>query len=666
MGADITRCLARSVAALGLVFGLVGAGSAPAASAPPWMNAAASAPLPPHDDKTSAVLMYSETVLAVSARGKIRRLDRRAYRILRPEGEKFGLVRVSFDNDTPVTGLRGWSIPAGGKAFEVGDREAVEAGLEGVETGTFLTDTRSMLLSVPAAVPGSVVGFEFEQELHPYELNDEWDFQQSVPVGESRYTVQLPAGWSYRASWANHEAVMPAGDDRGVWHWTIAPVPAVHLERAMPPWRGVAGRMVVSLIPPAGIAPGWTSWSDLGTWYLGLTRDRTQSSPEIVDKVASLAGRDAPPLDAIRALARFVQNDIRYLAIELGIGGYQPHAARDVFSQRYGDCKDKATLLKAMLEQIGVQSYYLVINTVRGSVKPGIPAGNYFNHVILAIRLPAEARDPALLATVQHPRLGRLLLFDPTDALTPFGRLRGPLQANYGMLVTPEGGELLESPQMPGESNGIRRTARFTLEENGILKGDVEETWIGDFGSEERGRLRNATRDVDRIKPVESRLAKSLAQFQVVTASVNNKDATELPFEWRYSIEAGNYAKSAGGLLMVRPRVLGVKSSDLLEDEDPRQHPVELEAPLKDSDTFEITIPPQYQVDELPPPTTLEYPFGSYRSRTEAVGRALRYTRTLEIRQVNIPLQDADKLRAFYREILTDERRVAVLKRAGP
>ena len=151
----------------------------------------------------------------------------------------------------------------------------------------------------------------------------------------------------------------------------------------------------------------------------------------------------------MQALANFVQNDIRYVAIELGIGGHQPHPATETFKHRYGDCKDKVTLLSTMLKEVGVDSYFVIINTVRGSVTATTPPNLDFNHAILAIALPAGVDTATLGARITHPKLGQILFFDPTDALTPLGRLSGALQANYGMLVTPDGGELLALPQLP-------------------------------------------------------------------------------------------------------------------------------------------------------------------------------------------------------------------------
>ena len=83
--------------------------------------------------------------------------------------------------------------------------------------------------------------------------------------------------------------------------------------------------------------------------------------------------------------------------------------------------------MSSMLHEVGIVSYYVSINTARGSVTPD---------VIVAIKLPDAVDDPSLVATMRDPKLGQLLFFDPTDELTPFGQIAGNLQANYGLLVT--------------------------------------------------------------------------------------------------------------------------------------------------------------------------------------------------------------------------------------
>ena len=126
----------------------------------------------------------------------------------------------------------------------------------------------------------------------------------------------------------------------------------------------------------------------------------------------------------------------------------------------------------AMLHEINIDSYYVVVNSERGSVTRETPAHkDDFDHVIIAIKLPDGIADSSLMATMAHPKLGKLLFFDPTDELTPFGQLSGALQANYGLLVAPDGGELVESPALPSAMNGIRRTAKLSLTPAGTLTG---------------------------------------------------------------------------------------------------------------------------------------------------------------------------------------------------
>ena len=261
---------------------------------------------------------------------------------------------------------------------------------------------------------------------------------------------------------------------------------------------------------------------------------------------------------------------------------------------------------------------------------------------------------------------GGVLFFDPTQTLVPFGALPGYLQANYGMLVTADGGELLQLPQPPANTSGVQRTAKLTLDEAGNLQGDVVEVWSGDGAASQRYLLRAARTDVDQIKPVESMLSHSLATFQILKASILNLQSTERPLEWRYSLEVARYAKNAGDLLLVRPRVIGSQGSGLLETKEPRVHTIEFDAPERNTDVFEITLPQGYGVDELPPPVNEDLGFINYHSSTELAGRLLRYTRTLEIKDVSVPVAKAAALKQFFRAIENDERMSAVLKRTAP
>ena len=645
----------------------VGAPAAQGGDAPAWMRAQVQATLPAYDEKTDAVLLYSEVNVTVIATDKIKTTVREAYKILRPNGRQRGTVAVYFDTSRKIKSLHGWCIPAQGKDYEVKDKDAVEMSpsFEGAE---LITDAKYKVLRIPAPDPGNIVGYEYEVEEQPIFLQYIWHFQQSEPVRESHFSLQLPPGWEYKAAWLNHPEAKPAQSGGNAWQWAVNDVKGIRSEPLMPPYNGVAGQMIVSFFTASGgpTLNANADWNTMGRWYASLVGERVDASPEIKQQVSKLTASANTPLQKMQAIAAFVQHDIRYVAIKVGIGGFQPHSAPDVFSHRYGDCKDKATLVRSMLREVGVESYHVVINDERGSVTRDMPAHNGFNHVITAIKLPDGLNDPALVATLQHPKLGRILFFDPTDEITPFGQIRGALQDNYALLVTADGGELIALPQQPPAMNSIQRTAKLTLDSAGMLKGDVKEVRLGGRAWSERVALRNVTKDTDRIKPIETLLSNSMSSFRITHAAVSNLQHTDQPFGFDYTFESDHYAKNAGGLLLVRPRVLGNKAFNFSETKEPRKFPFEFEGPARDTDVFEIAIPAGYEVDDMPPAVDADYSFASYHSKTEVAGGVIRYTRTYELKELSLPVDRADELKRFDRAITGDERNTVVLKAVAP
>ncbi len=654
-----------TIVATMILTGIVGVASSARADAPAWMHGLVNAPLPAHDDKTDAVILYSERIVAVQSVDKVKSTVRVAYRILRPGGNEHGFVAVSFNANRKVTSLHGWCIPAQGKDYEVKEKDAVEISLPKILGSDLVSDVRDKVIQIPAAVPGNIVGYEYETDESPLVLQTVWGFQEADPVKDSKFTLQLPAGWEYRAWWRNHEEVKPTAVGNNQWQWSLSDVKGLRAEEKMPPWMSVAGFMLVSYFPTGSASAERTfrDWQQMGMWYEGLTHGRKDATPEIKQKVAALTATAKTRVEKMNAIAQFMQRDIRYVAISLGIGGLQPHSAADTFRHRYGDCKDKATLMSSMLKEVGIDSYYVIINSERGSIGGDSPAQiNAFDHVILAIKLLDGENGPALVSTQQDPKVGKVLFFDPTNTFVPFGQVGGYLQDNYGLLVTPEGGELVNIPKLDSASTGTSRKGAIRLDPSGNFSGDFVEVHRGDSAWGQREYLKGVSKEADRVKIIEATLAQSLPNFSVTKASIQNLDQYDQPFGFTYSVAGTRYAKTAGDLLLVRPRVIGVDTTGLLETKDPRKMAVIFDGPEKDTDSFEITLPGGYVVDDLPPAVDVDYSFASYHSKTEVAGNVLTYSRTFEIKELNVPMSKMDDLKKFYRIIAGDERNTAVLK----
>src|ERR1700675_382501 len=631
-------------------------------TAPDWMRAAAQGKLPEYSKETVAVVLFEETQATVKDNGEIETRTRRALKLLRPEARgEYEYFLVHFDNETKISFLKAWTITSDGKEMELKEKDATEVA---VSTFAIFSDERVKYLKFPEANPGSVVGYEVVQKQRPYLLDDVWAFQSRIPLRRSRFTVQLPPGWEFNTVWANYAEQKPQTIGATAFAWEVTDIPAIEIEPEMPPWEAVAGHMDVKYFPRDAAMRTKTagSWSDLGAWYSGLFVPQRSATPAIQQKVKELTAGSQYPLEKIKALATFSQREIRYAAIEIGIGGHQPHAAGDVFVHRYGDCKDKATLLSAMLQEIGVRSYLLFINTERGVVAPEFPSLR-FNHAILAIVLPDSVTDPSLYAVLRDPKLGRLLFFDPTNEFVPLGYLPAYLQDNYGLVTTPDGGTLLTLPLLPPSTNRLLRSATLKLNAAGYLSGEVHEVRWGDPAAQSRAQLLGKP-PAEREKILEHFLGNSLSNFTLTGASVGNLDKYDENLTLTYKFTVDGYAKTAGNLLVVRPRVVGEKGSHILSGK-PRKYPIEFTQATRQDDDFEITLPAGYVVDELPQPVKAECPYGTYRSEVQVDGDKLHYKRTYEITDLIVPTDKLGEVRDFLRQIAADERSSAILRRAN-
>jgi len=631
-----------------------------AAEVPEWLRTAAHVALPSYPEKTDAVILLDEQETRVKDSGEIRTTRRLAYKILRPEGRSHATFVVSFDQETKVTFLKAWSISARGEE-EVKEKDAVETGFT---AETLYSDLRRKIITAPSADPGSIVGYEYEQKRRPAILQDVWWIQDPNPVLRGRFVLQLPKGWEHRAVWIHHAKIEPHAGGENEWVWEVQNLQGVEDELSMPPWQAMAGRLAVTYFPREG-STGHGSWAKVGQWYGTLSAGVREVTPEIRQKVTEVT-KGAPSLiEKIRRLAAFAQGDIRYVSIQIGIGGYRPHAADVVLRNRYGDCKDKATLLSALLKELGLESYFVLANSGRGAVAPEFPSMLNFNHVILAISLPAEVDTASLFASSRHERLGPLLYFDPTSTFTPLGYLPTELQGSSGLLVTEQGGELVSLPVLAPSTNRLLRAAEMTLGTDGSLSGVVREIYQGAPATEWRARYLSAEID-ERQKMLEDRFYSALGGVALEGAQAIDLHDISQNLVLDFRLKANSYAQKAGDLLLVRPRLMGWKGELVGEEEKERKQAFVFDTATLETDSFAITLPDGYIVDELPEPMQAVYDFGEYRSKTVVDGKVLRYARSYTIKSLQVPVERFGDLRKFFARIGADQRAYAILRKASP
>jgi hypothetical protein len=636
--------------------------------APDWVVDAAKTPTPANVGDASAVILLDDFLITVDEQNHAVERRRFVVRILKPQGREYSNCAAEYDKDEKLDYFHSWTIAADGRQLQAMDTDFMDVGAyEGADEQE---TERFRVLKAPGSDPGAVVTCDYEWHLRPYMDSEDWLIQDSIPVVNAGLELALPPGGHYADSWSHYAPIRP--DETGDNHlrWQIKDVPALDLENlhATPMWMALAARMTVMWGDEAVKGPE-NQWRALGQWEDQLEAHRPDPTPEITAKAQELVAGAPDLYSKLSRITSYIQENVRYFVIMKGIGGWQAHYAGDIYRNRYGDCKDKTTLLISMLEAIGIRAHYVVVaaGPLRGVIDPDAPS-LMANHVITAIEIPDGTQDPRLQALVKAANGKIMLIFDPTDEETPLGLIRGELQGAFGNLANGTDSQVIQMPVLSPQSASLSRKGSFVLNADGTLAGEVTDVFTGVDAAGERGLLKEAdTKEVH--DHLEQSLSSDLPSLDFKGYEFHETTALDQPVTLDLHLSDPSYAHAAGSLLLLRPRVVGSDAFAVPEvmENKVRKYPIEIGHPGNHPgdwrDSFDITLPPGYVVDETPDPVDVDTDFASYHSSTTAKGNVLHYERDYVVRQVEIPPDKAGEFRKLESAILFDEKGAAVLKK---
>jgi hypothetical protein len=625
---------------------------------PDWVTEAAKSGSRSYPPTTNAVVLLDDRLVTVGSDGRVSEKVRRVLKILRPQGREDARIVVRYSKDEKLDSFHAWSIAPDGRQYTVKDQEVRDEALG--EWGILYDDMRARTVTPPGADPGGIIAYELQRHVATYGAQEQaWDFQQDLPFAHSILEIDLPPSWHYYAAWLHHDPVAPEQASPNHLRWEMQDTPAVDLTNVSmaPSPNALAARMVVHYAA-APLPAGDQRWTQIGDWYDALASGRTEAPQEIAVKARAL-GSSPDFKTKVQSVADFMQREIRYVGIEIGVGNLQPHSAVDVFRYRYGDCKDKVTLLIAMLNAVSVRATWVLVDTQRGVVDPELPSIRG-NHAIAAIEMPAGYQDPELRAVVTSRTGKRYLIFDPTDTYTPIGLLGSHLQGSYGILAQGSDSQVIALPILDPAANRVERTATFHLSAEGVLQGTVTETRSGEAARRYR-RLYNEEGEKEQHEELERRLQRDFSSFTIESASAQNASEMYKSVLLKYSLTANGYAQTAGDMLLVRPRVMG---RDALPFRDGRRvYPIDFGQTGTWRDTIDVTLPPGYVVDDMPAGVDLDLGFARYRSEVKANDGVLHYSREYVVRQIDLSPEKDAEVAKLMGTIHADETNSAVLKK---
>lgn len=628
--------------------------------APAWLQQLAKLPTPTYEKDVPAVVLQDEERVTVSEDGRITTVSTFAIRILLREGRQFAQAIEFYENDAgKVRELKAWLIRPGGTVKKYGKDETIDA-VE--DPNDIYNESRlKMINGADDADVGAVFGYQSTTEERSIFSHDVWAFQNRLPVVSARYVLTLPQGWVARNATFNHAMISPVISG-STYTWELGNLPPIAPEPSSPRVSSLAPRIAVSFHPPADKPSSnfktFTTWSQVSYWLSELHDPQAAPNDALAEKARQLTANHQTELDKIKAIGSFVQS-IRYIAIAIGVkrgGGMRPRSAAEVFAKGYGDCKDKANLMRAMLKVLNITSYPVAIYSGDPEyVRDEWASPNQFNHCILAIKVSDETQTATV---VTHPTLGRLLMFDATDEDTRVGDLPDHEQGSWALIIAGESGSLLRMPVTPVESNLLERRIEADLTADGSLAAKIQEKANGRWASGYRAEFRRSSRA--EYKKVIERWVTVGASAASVSRLEPRDNASAGHFNLEIDFTAPAYGQlMQDRLLIFKPAIVSRRES-LALTETKRKHPVVLTSNAY-SETLSLKLPAGFAVDELPDAVKLDTTFGSYATNYEVKDGHLVFTRKLVQKAGTIPVAQYAAVRTFFEKIRAAEQSPVVL-----
>ena len=623
---------------------------------PAWLQQAAAQKAPAYDRSVPAVVLLKEANVTVTEDGRLTTTTTYVVRILAREGREEAVAIEPYDTTTgKVREMKAWLIRADGTFKRYGKDETMD--IAASQNDVYNEARVKLIMAKTEADAGAVFGYQTITEERSDYNQDKWAFQGRLPTLLSRYSLTLPANWRASSVTFNHAAVEPKPTGASLT-WELSNLPPIEDEPASPSVTNLAPRLAINFTPPAGSVaaiPTYSNWAEVSRWYSQLSDPQATPDAAITARARSLTANSKTELEKIQAIGRFVQN-LQYISIQIGLGRYRPHSAAEVFNKAYGDCKDKANLMRAMLKAVNISSYPVLIYSGDPTyVREEWASPGQFNHCIIAIKVGDETVSPTV---INHPSLGRLLIFDATDDDTPVGDLPDHEQGSFALIATAEAGTLLRMPTTPPEANRLERQAEVTLTPEGAITATLRERSIGQSAVEERRAFRHLSR------PEYNTLVEAWITRGAAGAKLSKVEPSDNSAEGRFALDveftAGAYAQlMQQRLLVFKPAIVSRRES-LFLTKGSRTHPVVLDSHAY-SETVRINLPAGFEVDELPDALKLDTAFGTYAATYEVKDNQLVFTRTLTQRASTIPAAQYAAVRTFYERIRAAEQAPVVL-----
>lgn len=629
---------------------------------PPWLEEARSSAPMAGEAEADAVILWDSIERTYAGRQRVEAREQRAVLIKARDGRDWAIANIGFvGRDDQVRSFKAWLVYPSGRIETFTHRDAFTVA---AEMESLYSEAKQMVLDRSGSVrPGTIFAYEFERKEKTPFLQDLRVFQSRIPVRDSRFVLELPRGWSVRS-----EAVGPCSvveEQEGTrWVWKSSNLPAIKVEPNQPSPLSLLTGLRLSVEPTGKDRDRddyicFQSWNDVARFAAGAQDSALTLTDAMVAKARTLTDGARSETERIRAIAQYAQT-VNYLATSMDLnqgGGFKPRKAEEVLEKHWGDCKDMVALTRALLKAVGIESVAVFATVGDDTFVPhDWPSPKLFNHCIVAINMTDPATFPGV---VEVPRLGRMLIFDPTQKDVPVGELPGSLAGGRVLVADESVDALLELPAARPEDNTVIREVHVSLDQEGGLVGTIRDEAVGAPADYLRGLVRTSSRE-DLLEFV-----RDWIQLRTHTAKVVKIDTQDIPganrYVWTIEVSAPNFARPLGDALMAFRPVFLSPLEWVPPSKEPRTTDYIVRA-WKVEESLWFSLPPRWSVENLPETQDLEASFAQYSLAGEQLDSQVVVRRRFESRNDVIPPARYDELLEGYERINRADKSQIVLR----
>lgn len=592
----------------------------------------------PHELTANAnsILVRETMEVDVSKSNKLIYKEHTVRAVLNKKGDNDVISYVAYDDDTHVVSAEVFVYDQKGnelRHFKKRDFNDVSKG-DGI---SLYNDDRALYLDYTPSEYPYIFEFKYEIESKTTAFIPKW-----YPVGnywrstiESTYKLTFDPANKPRFSAANLDGYdISISETPTAIIGTAKNIKAIRYEDASLPFPLIAPnvRFALNKFFYKGVPVIANNWKELGFWMQSSILHDVNDLPEgTVERIKNLVQNDTTHLAKAKKIYEFVQNKVRYISVQIGVGGWKPMLASEVDKLSYGDCKALTNYTKSLLEAVGIPSYYTILYA--GS--NGLDFSNDFsllqgNHAILGIPVDND-----------------IVWLECTSQDAPFGFGGSFSDDRDVLIITPEGGKIVRTKTYSHKDNTQENTGSIFIDAQGVLRANVN---VVSKGLQYDDKYMWATKSKNELEKHYKERWSYINGFSIDKVTLqDNKD--DIVFSEHLELVIPNYLLEVGNDLLLCPNVFNQSQYIPSRIRDRRQM-LHIKEGFEDVDSFDITIPEGYSVDSLPKNETVTNKFGSYSIQFEKLAEnRIKYNRKLTIKKGTFPASEYENYRNFRRKI---------------